>query len=642
MTTNIYGSEENQKFEKLSIEIGGIGEGNFKHFIIVPEDETELEDIVRKLKENTSLANTALTIIAKKDFKENECIKELKDNINILFNDNLATNHDKITGESGEEVFFKKFRNEKIQHVNYDLNPNFEKSGDVSVNDDLAKQRQDTELLAAAHRFIAFEYYDDEKNAIKPKYNGLDLKKIHSSFEVESKVIDEARDAVCGGKYDKKTLNQAKKKSIYSGVDKFKASIDGDGYLVIQSVSDSINDEHFKKGVKTNFKFEEFTGTEITQDNLKDLFTNGSYGKDSGLSVLGAIEQAFQALKTIEKGNDGQLIKPKNSEQFNAIFPEYGETRRVQPELDDSATPATPAAPPPPPPAAEPPEGSALPAPAEPAAEAAASEAAAATPATPAPAAGGAAVAATPATPAAPPPPSPAGSAEPAASATPGSREGAAAPPEAPEAPPPPVSRRTDLELIGAAAVAAVAATVPGAGSGGVPEPAAAPSPAAASDTAAATPAAPEAAATPGAGSAPPPPAAPEAAATPGAGSAAATPAGAGALPPTYTVPAERVGAAEPAAPVPAGSEVDTIVYDDGEEEAEEEEEEAVKVVVKEGVTGIVGGLFSMLQSCGGGSSGKSSEAASLPPAPAASDTPGSVVESPTGAEVDKTQTLSM
>ncbi len=605
METNIYGSKENKEFKKFNSKIENIGNEDFKRVIIVPENENELEDIVKNLKEDTSLTNTALTIIAKEDLVITD-IQELKDNINILFNDDLAKNHGEIIDTSKVEDFFNEFRNKRIQHINHDLNPNFEKREDVIVNDELAKKRQDTELLAAAHRFIAFEYYDDEKNAIKPKYNGLDLKKIHSSFEVESKVIDEARDAVCGGVYDKKTLNQAKKKSIYSGVDKFKASIDGDGYLVIQSVSDSINDEHFKKGVKTNFKFEEFTGTEITQDNLKDLFTNGSYGKDSGLSVLGAIEQAFQALKTIEKGNDGQLIKPKNSEQFNAIFPEYGETRRVQPELDDSvAAAATPA------------------------------------PATPAPAAGGAAVAATPATPAAPPPPSPAGSAEPAASATPGSREGAAAPPEAPEAPPPPVSRRTDLELTGAAAVAAVAATVPGAGSGGVPEPAAAPSPAAASDTAAATPAAPEAAATPGAGSAPPPPAAPEAAATPGAGSAAATPAGAGALPPTYTVPAERVGAAEPAAPVPAGSEVDTIVYDDGEEEAEEEEE-AVKVVVKEGVTGIVGGLFSMLQSCGGGSSGKSSEAASLPPAPAASDTPGSVVESPTGAEVDKTQTLSM
>ena len=213
---------------------------------------------------------------------------------------------------------------------------------DVIIHKKVAEEIQSRELLAAAYKFIAFEYRNENDDTFKPKYDKLDLGKIHSSFgdkEIDE-VIVEADHAVCGGVYDKKKFNQAKEKSIYSGVDKFKASIDDDGYLVIQSVSDNIKDEHFQTGVKTNFKFEGFKGKEITQDNLSQLFTDDILpdgSKDSGLSVLGAIELAFQALKTIEKGNDGQLIKPNSSEQFNAIFPKYGEMRRVDPTLDFGA-----------------------------------------------------------------------------------------------------------------------------------------------------------------------------------------------------------------------------------------------------------------------------------------------------------------
>ena len=227
---------------------------------------------------------------------------------------------------------------------------------DVIIHKEVAEEIQSRELLAAAYKFIAFEYRNENDNTIKPKYDELELKKIHSSFEDTDKneLIEKARDAVCGGKYDIIKFNQAKKESIYNGVDKFKASIDGDGYLVIQSVAGgTIKDEHFQEGVKTNFKFEGRGGTEVTQDNLRKLFTNGSHGKDSGLSLLGAIEQSFQALKTIEKDNNGKLINPKSSEEFNAIFPEYGATLRVQPTLAFSEAGAE--APPLPPPAAVPP-----------------------------------------------------------------------------------------------------------------------------------------------------------------------------------------------------------------------------------------------------------------------------------------------
>jgi len=232
---------------------------------------------------------------------------------------------------------------------------------DVIIHKEVAEEIQSRELLAAAYKFIAFEYRNENDNTIKPKYDELELKKIHSSFEDTDKneLIEKARDAVCGGKYDIIKFNQAKKESIYNGVDKFKASIDGDGYLVIKYVGNNIDDEHFNKGVKTNFKFGGFKGKEITQDNLSELFTgdllpDGS--KDySGLSVLGAIELAFQALKTIEKDNDGQLIEPKSSKQFNAIFPEYRVTQRaVTPGLYVGAAAAE--APPLPPPAAVPEE----------------------------------------------------------------------------------------------------------------------------------------------------------------------------------------------------------------------------------------------------------------------------------------------
>ena len=358
MTINIYGSKENQEFEKLNIEIGAIGEGNFEHLIIVPEDENELGEAVGQLNELRKKArNTSLTIITNENFKGNTCIEPLKDNINILFNDYLVKNHKDIIDVDASKVeqFFQEFCEERIQHVNYDSNPNFEKSKDVCFDYNLAEKRQNNELLDAANRFIAFEYCD-EKGKMKDKYQELGLEKIHSSFgvKVEGDVITEARNAVCGGVYNKVEFQKEKEKSIYNGVDKFKASIDGDGYLVIQSVAGgTIKDEHFQEGVKTNFKFEGRGGTEVTQDNLRKLFTNGSHGKDSGLSLLGAIEQSFQALKTIEKDNNGKLINPKSSEEFNAIFPEYGATLRVQPTLAFSEAGAE--APPLPPPAAVPP-----------------------------------------------------------------------------------------------------------------------------------------------------------------------------------------------------------------------------------------------------------------------------------------------
>ena len=199
-----------------------------------------------------------------------------------------------------------------------------------------------------ANRFIAFEYCDEEGH-IKNKYTTLELKKIHSSFEDTDKneLIEKARDAVCGGKYDIIKFNQAKKESICNGVDKFKASIDDQGYLVIQSVGENIEDANFKAGVKTNFRFEECKVKEITQDNLSNLFTNGSHGKNSGLSLLGAIEQSFSALREIEKGNDGKLINPKNNCKFRAIFKGYGETLRVEPGLDMTAASLAAATPPP-------------------------------------------------------------------------------------------------------------------------------------------------------------------------------------------------------------------------------------------------------------------------------------------------------
>lgn len=222
---------------------------------------------------------------------------------------------------------------------------------DVIIHEEIAEKNRSDELIAAAYKFIAFEYCD-ENGGIKDEYENLKLEKIHSRFGGKhvNDVIKEAKNAVCGGEYDIKKFNQVKEKSIYSGVDKFKATIDPQGYLVIQSVCENIGDENFKAGVKTNFRFEKYNVTEITQDNLRDLFTGDSDGKNSGLSLLGAIELAFEALKTIEKDNNGKLINPKSSEVFNAIFIGYGASLKLAPVMDraaetPSATPSLASAP---------------------------------------------------------------------------------------------------------------------------------------------------------------------------------------------------------------------------------------------------------------------------------------------------------
>lgn len=316
---------------KLIDKVFDASNSNHKFIEIDASDSasSELEDILKKIRDYDDVKD--FTIACPENLKA-QSIQGFNVNVHdvtIIFPDSKY--------DPNNEENRKEFRDLIIKtDISY-RNENFV-GEDVIIHKEVAKENRSKELIAAAYKFIAFEYYDDEKGAIKDKYKELELGKIHSSFKDKSKskeFLDEAKNAVCGGKYDEKTFNQVKKKSIYSGVDKFKASIDEEGYLVIQSVGVNIKDEYFEKGVKTNFKFEGFSGTEITQDNLKDLFTGDRPdGENSGLSVLGAIELAFQALKTIEKDNDGQLIEPNSSEQFNAIFPEYGVTQRaVTPEL---------------------------------------------------------------------------------------------------------------------------------------------------------------------------------------------------------------------------------------------------------------------------------------------------------------------
>lgn len=316
---------------KLIDKVFDASNSNHKFIEIDASDSasSELEDILKKIRDYDDVKD--FTIACPENLKE-QPIQGFNVNVHdvtIIFPDREYDPNNEENRKEFRDLITK-------SDISY-RNKNFVDQ-DVIIHKETAEKNQSDELIAAAYKFIAFEYRND-KGDIKDKYNGLDLKNIHSSFKDKSESCDflkEVDDAVCGGKYDEKIFNQVKKKSIYSGKDKFKASIDGDGYLVIQS--DSINDKSFKEGVKTNFKFERFKNTNITQDNLKDLFTNDlTDGKDSGLSVLGAIELAFQALKTIEKGNDGQLIKPNSSEQFNAIFPKYGEMRRVDPTLDFGA-----------------------------------------------------------------------------------------------------------------------------------------------------------------------------------------------------------------------------------------------------------------------------------------------------------------
>ncbi|MFT5795466.1 MAG: hypothetical protein ACI9W5_000422, partial [Ulvibacter sp.] len=219
----------------------------------------------------------------------------------------------------------------------YNKNANFDidRVG-FAVDGDL-RESQKEELLAAAHRFIAFEYVD-ERGRVKSEYRALELKNIHSTFK--DGVIEVARHAVCGG--DDKKFEAEKKESIYQGVDKFKATIDSNGYLVIYSVGDTINDDHFKNGVVTKFKFPVSSGVSnelprtITKDNLSSLFTDNSEVKDSGLSLLSAIELAFGALKEIKKNQEGKLIDLHNNNKFNAIFPDYKNSRALDVVLEDA------------------------------------------------------------------------------------------------------------------------------------------------------------------------------------------------------------------------------------------------------------------------------------------------------------------
>ena len=255
---------------------------DFKSVIIQVNTEDDLKKIIKRLKDGKN-DNVAFTIVAKEGLSSVDEVRDLIANVNILFDDDLNSNCNRsINKDKESNEFFTSFLSKKEGSILHDSNPNFENDTSVISNSQLIEGRQGEELIAVANRFIAFEYYDDSDN-IKNKYNGLELEQIHSSFKAKDKneLIKEARDAVCGGKYDITKFNQAKKESIYNGVDKFKASIDNQGYLVIQSVGENINDANFQKGVKTNFKFKGCEGKEITQDNLIELFTDDSDGKDS-------------------------------------------------------------------------------------------------------------------------------------------------------------------------------------------------------------------------------------------------------------------------------------------------------------------------------------------------------------------------